>query len=96
MKLFLLTFTFTIVVAAVSVVECTKLDEVFAWQELDFAWPSESAKQDAVNSKRYIDKNNLPLGLDIWRDKLFITVPRLVFFSLLFLCAYNIWLYLYN
>lgn len=70
-------FTFTILMAVfVSVIECSKLDEVFAWQELDFAWPSEKTKQDYIASNRYIDKNNLPLGLDIWRDKLFITVPR--------------------
>lgn len=53
-----------------------KMEEKFLWQELEFAWPSEKAKLDAIDSGRYIIENNLPLGLDVWRNKLFITVPR--------------------
>lgn len=71
----IITFTFAIVVL-VNVVQCLKLDEVYAWQELDFAWQSEDHKQQALASQRYIEKNNLPLGLERWNDKLFITVPR--------------------
>lgn len=53
-----------------------KLEEKFRWKEVSFAWPSESAKEEAITSGRYKSENNLPLGLDVWRDKLFITVPR--------------------
>ncbi|GLV44411.1 yellow-c [Carabus blaptoides fortunei] len=53
-----------------------ELDEVFAWKELDFAWPSPQVKEKALESKEYIPSNNLPLGLDRWNDKLFVTVPR--------------------
>lgn len=53
-----------------------KLEQKYRWKEVQFAWPSESAKEEAVTSGRYKAENNLPLGLDIWRDKLFITVPR--------------------
>ncbi|CRK87272.1 CLUMA_CG001074, isoform A [Clunio marinus] len=60
----------------VAVSSARKLDEKFAWKELDFAWPSEEAKQEAIRSGKYIESHNLPLGLDIWQDKLFITVPR--------------------
>ncbi|EFA10662.1 yellow-c precursor [Tribolium castaneum] len=52
------------------------LDEVFAWNELTFAWPSEEAKENAVKSGEYVPENNLPLGLGRWKDKLFVTVPR--------------------
>uniref|UniRef100_A0A182PPU1 Yellow protein n=1 Tax=Anopheles epiroticus TaxID=199890 RepID=A0A182PPU1_9DIPT len=55
---------------------CVKLKEKFKWREVSFSWPSEDAKQDALNSGKYIVHNNLPLGLERWRDKLFITVPR--------------------
>lgn len=54
-----------------------KLDEKFSWKQLDFSWPSDDVKQEAIRSKRYIEKNNLPSNLDIWKDKMFITVPRL-------------------
>lgn len=53
-----------------------ELDETYKWKELPFAWPSEKIKQEAIKSGRYIERNNLMLGLDVWRDKLFITVPR--------------------
>lgn len=70
-------FTFTLtLIAFATIVHCIKLDEVFSWKELSYSWPSEDAKQDAIKANRYIEKNNLPLGLDIWNDKLFITVPR--------------------
>lgn len=57
-------------------VSASKLQEKFAWKELNFAWPSEEARQEALRSGKYVESHNLPLGLDIWRDKLFITVPR--------------------
>lgn len=55
---------------------CAKLQEKFRWKEVAYAWPSESVKEDAIKSGRYQPENNLPLGLDVWKDKLFITVPR--------------------
>uniref|UniRef100_A0A182VSS2 Protein yellow n=1 Tax=Anopheles minimus TaxID=112268 RepID=A0A182VSS2_9DIPT len=53
-----------------------KLREKFKWREVSFAWPSEDVKQEALASGKYVVPNNLPLGLERWRDKLFITVPR--------------------
>lgn len=56
-----------------------KLKEKFRWKEVSYAWPSESAKEEAITSGRYKPENNLILGLDVWKDKLFITVPRYLF-----------------
>jgi hypothetical protein len=56
--------------------EAKKLEEKYSWKELDFAWPSEEVKQEALKSGRYIESHNLPLGLEVWKDKMFITVPR--------------------
>lgn len=53
-----------------------ELDELFAWKELEFTWPNEAVKQDAIKKGAYIPENNLPLGMAVWRDKLFVTVPR--------------------
>lgn len=53
-----------------------ELEEVFKWKQLEFAWPSEELKENALKKGDYIPENNLPLGLDRWKDKLFVTVPR--------------------
>uniref|UniRef100_A0A182IQZ6 Protein yellow n=1 Tax=Anopheles atroparvus TaxID=41427 RepID=A0A182IQZ6_ANOAO len=63
-------------VSFLAVVDGIKLKEKFKWREVSFAWPSEEAKEEALRSEKYIVHNNLPLGLERWRDKLFITVPR--------------------
>lgn len=52
-----------------------KLEEVLSWKQVDFAYPDKETREKAIG-KTYIPKNNLPLGLDRWNDKLFITVPR--------------------
>lgn len=53
-----------------------KLQERFAWQQMEYDWPSAEAKQQAIDKGIYVPANNLPLGMDVWRDKLFVTVPR--------------------
>lgn len=53
-----------------------KLEERFSWSELEFAWPNDKVREDFLKSGRYNRTNNLPLGFDMWRDKMFITVPR--------------------
>lgn len=65
-----------VLVISVAYATATKLEEKFSWKELEFDWPSEEVKQEAIKSGKYIESHNLPLGLDIWKDKLFITVPR--------------------
>uniref|UniRef100_A0A1Y1LHU6 Bee-milk protein n=1 Tax=Photinus pyralis TaxID=7054 RepID=A0A1Y1LHU6_PHOPY len=65
-----------IVTSVIAVSYAAKLQEVFRWRDVDFAWPSEQAKQEALQNQRYIPANNLPLGLARWKNKLFITIPR--------------------
>jgi hypothetical protein len=64
------------ILALASSTGAKKLEEKYSWRELDFAWPSEEVKQEAMKSGRYIESHNLPLGLEVWKDKMFITVPR--------------------
>lgn len=64
------------IVATLSMVDAVKLKEKFKWREVEFDWPSQEAKQEAISSGKYVVSNNLPLGLERWHDKLFITVPR--------------------
>ncbi|XP_075218689.1 L-dopachrome tautomerase yellow-c isoform X2 [Lycorma delicatula] len=53
-----------------------KLKEVFSWKQVDFAFPSEAARKAAIDSGAFIKEHNLPLGLEVYKDKLFITLPR--------------------
>lgn len=48
----------------------------FQWKELDFDFPSEKDRQEAIASGKFIPENNLPLGLEVYKDRLFVTVPR--------------------
>lgn len=53
-----------------------KLKEVFSWKQVDFAFPNETARKAAIDSGEFIKEHNLPLGLEVYNDKLFITLPR--------------------
>lgn len=48
----------------------------FQWRQLDFNFSSEAERQEAVNSREFIPENNLPLGLEVYGERLFVTVPR--------------------
>lgn len=52
------------------------LNEVFRWKLLDFHFSSDEVRQDAIMTGWFEPYNNIPIGLEVWRDKLFITVPR--------------------
>lgn len=53
-----------------------RLQEVFSWSQLDFVFPDQQTREAAIASGEYIQANNMPVGLEVWRDKLFLTVPR--------------------
>jgi hypothetical protein len=59
----------------ICIVNAGNLTERFAWRELEFSWPSDELEQAALK-QGYIQGNNLPLAFDVWRDKIFLTVPR--------------------
>lgn len=50
--------------------------ERFFWRTLDYAYPDEASKTMAMMKGEYIPENALPVGIEIWRNKLFVTVPR--------------------
>lgn len=56
--------------------ENTKLRERFSWKMVDFDFPSEQARNEAIRSGEYVPENNLPLGLEAWKNKLFVTLPQ--------------------
>lgn len=48
----------------------------FQWRILDFDYPSEEIRSQAIQRKEFIPENNLPLGLEVYKDRVFVTVPR--------------------
>lgn len=54
----------------------SKLSEVFRWRLVDFQFPNDNIRNYLISSKRYLQANNSMLGLEVWRNRLFITVPR--------------------
>ncbi|XP_015517295.2 protein yellow [Neodiprion lecontei] len=50
--------------------------ERFSWNILDFAYPDELSRQLAIARGEYVPENALPVGIEIWKNKLFVTVPR--------------------
>ncbi|XP_072948953.1 protein yellow [Epargyreus clarus] len=53
-----------------------QLDIVYEWNQLDFQFLTPEARQQALEAKTYIPENNIPMGLEVYEDRLFITVPR--------------------
>lgn len=53
-----------------------KLEERYSWNQLDFVFPSQAMKDIAIASGTYIPTNALPVGVEHWGNKLFVTVPR--------------------
>ncbi|KYQ52168.1 Protein yellow [Trachymyrmex zeteki] len=52
------------------------MELVYAWSMVDFEFDSIDARDKAIFEGDYIAENNLPLGLGVWRDKVFITLPK--------------------
>lgn len=53
-----------------------QLHILYEWKQLDYQFPSPEARQRALDSKQFIPENNIPMGLEIYGDRMFITVPR--------------------
>ncbi|XP_034118555.1 protein yellow-like [Drosophila albomicans] len=46
------------------------------WKYIDFEYPTFVERQLAIMNGDFNPKNNLPLGIDVYRNRLFITTPR--------------------
>ncbi|KAK7602175.1 hypothetical protein V9T40_009616 [Parthenolecanium corni] len=67
----------TILLMCVWWVQCqvNKFEEVFSWNIVDFQYASVAAREKAIKNRHFIRENNQPLGLEVWRNKLFVTFP---------------------
>ncbi|XP_017877314.1 protein yellow-like [Ceratina calcarata] len=49
---------------------------IHAWSNVEYNFPNDSIRDTLVSKGDYIPENNMPLGMHVWGDKVFITVPR--------------------
>ncbi|XP_060802883.1 protein yellow-like [Amyelois transitella] len=52
------------------------LGTLYRWKQIDFAYPSEDERQDAINFEEFIQLNVITLGVERWKDRIFISTPR--------------------
>ncbi|XP_059061854.1 protein yellow-like [Achroia grisella] len=53
-----------------------KLQEIFSWRVLDWNYPDSYSRQNALASGALTPENALPVGIERWGNKLFVSVPR--------------------
>lgn len=54
-----------------------KLDVKIKWKTIDFNFTDENARAAAKNTLQYIPENVIPVGMDVYKDRIFLTFPRL-------------------
>ncbi|XP_072381324.1 dopaminechrome tautomerase [Diabrotica undecimpunctata] len=52
------------------------LKVAFQWKIIDFEYPTSNARWEASSTRQFIPENNVPLGLEVYGDRIFITLPR--------------------
>ncbi|KAK7869565.1 hypothetical protein R5R35_003358 [Gryllus longicercus] len=50
--------------------------EVYVWKHVDFAWAHDSDKARALDARLFQPENCALQALRVWRDRLFVTLPR--------------------
>ena len=48
----------------------------YQWKYLNFTWPSAQTHDEALANGDYIIKNNVMAGIKVWKDRLYLTIPR--------------------
>lgn len=53
-----------------------RLSIAYEWSQIDFAYPSDADRQAAIASGAFVPANVLPVGLEAYDGRLFVTLPR--------------------
>lgn len=61
---------------ASSATAAVKLQEMFSWNAMDWNYPDPYLRQLAIQSGALVPENALPVGIERWKNKLFVSVPR--------------------
>ncbi|XP_026317569.1 protein yellow-like [Hyposmocoma kahamanoa] len=49
---------------------------LYRWKQIDFVYPSTAERQMAINNGLFNQTNVIPLGVERWKDRLFISTPK--------------------
>ncbi|KAL6254948.1 hypothetical protein P5V15_014290 [Pogonomyrmex californicus] len=49
---------------------------IFEWKSIDFQWPSNKERQNALTNGDYIQANNFIVTVKFWKEKMYLTIPR--------------------
>lgn len=60
----------------VAIVTADRLKVEFEWKQIDFEYPTVEDRQAAIQSGNFIQENVIPVGLEVYKNRLFITLPR--------------------
>lgn len=61
-------------IADVVVTPHDRLTVAFQWKQMDYEWPTVDVQKTSFPN--YLREDNLPLGLEVAGNRIFITVPR--------------------
>lgn len=64
------------VVLFTAIVTADHLKVEYQWKQIDFEYPSVGERQAAIQSGNFIQENVIPVGLEVYKNRLFITLPR--------------------
>lgn len=52
------------------------LKVAYQWKQVDYEFTDATVKKQAIESKEFIPENVIPVGLEVYKNRLFITLPR--------------------
>ncbi|XP_033761435.1 protein yellow-like [Pecten maximus] len=55
---------------------CTESIIQHKFNDIDYTWPNDTAREAAIAKEEYIPKNNIISGINIYQDDVYVTVPR--------------------
>lgn len=58
------------------VVSNDNLKVAYQWKQVDYEFADAAARKQAIESKEFIPENVIPVGLEVYKNRLFITLPR--------------------
>lgn len=48
----------------------------YQWKQVDFNYPNAAARASAIQSGAFVPENVIPVGLEVYKQRLFMTLPR--------------------
>lgn len=65
-----------LLIACLALANGHEFKTVRSWNCIDYNLPNDDIRNTLISNGCYIPENNMPLGMHVWNDKVFITVPR--------------------